>query len=359
MRRCLCSIIRITWLRPEQDLNLFTKPLCPWTQWFRGCGKCSRLTACTLQSWTVWRLCLQVESSRLTVCTTLVGTVGHLRQENPVSSIQFQHVVQSCSKGGFKPQKTTLLLAPSASPARWVWSVTFISVRTCTQISCCQPARPLSKDWYGVFCSFRDEFQGSCFANEKVLGIIAWAKRFRCVPAKFHQRWSFSSLTQISVVFVLFEGSWPPRSYPQDICLKTTWTAMHWFPSFRCSSKRRYCSCRHWRGARNPRSKAQCKSITQSKMEQHNCLEDVMNSENKSFLRQYHLSGSEGPKGELQTDDAEARADFGSIQGEFIHRRHVEPRVHLYVPKEETFLIPPSTIDITRATHTDLDVVQE
>ena len=39
-------------------------------------------------------------------------------------------------------------------------------------------------------------------------------------------------------------------------------------------------------------------------------------------------------------DDAEARNDFWSIQGDFIYRRHTEPRVHLYVPKEETFPIP-------------------
>ena len=58
-----------------------------------------------------------------------------------------------------------------------------------------------------------------------------------------------------------------------------------------------------------------------------------------------------------QTDDAEVRADFWSIQGDFIYRHHNEPRVQLYVPKEETFPIP--YIDVTRSTHTDLDVMQE
>ena len=38
---------------------------------------------------------------------------------------------------------------------------------------------------------------------------------------------------------------------------------------------------------------------------------------------------------------------------------HNEPRVQLYVPKEETFLIPLKYIDVTRSTHTDLDVMQE
>ena len=60
-----------------------------------------------------------------------------------------------------------------------------------------------------------------------------------------------------------------------------------------------------------------------------------------------------------QTDDAEARADFWSVQGDFIHRHHNETRVQLYVPKEKTFPIPLKHIDVTRSTHTDLDVMQE
>ena len=57
-------------------------------------------------------------------------------------------------------------------------------------------------------------------------------------------------------------------------------------------------------------------------------------------------------------DDAEARKDFWSIQGDFIYRHHIEPRVQLFVPKE-TFPIPLKYIDVTRATHTNLDVLQE
>ena len=66
------------------------------------------------------------------------------------------------------------------------------------------------------------------------------------------------------------------------------------------------------------------------------------------------------PEGLQQTeskDDAEARADFWSIQCDFIYRHHNEPRVQLYVPKEETFLLPPKYIDVTRATYTNLDAV--
>ena len=40
------------------------------------------------------------------------------------------------------------------------------------------------------------------------------------------------------------------------------------------------------------------------------------------------------------TDDGEARDDFWSIEGHYIYRHHVELRVQVYVPKEETFPIP-------------------
>ena len=36
-------------------------------------------------------------------------------------------------------------------------------------------------------------------------------------------------------------------------------------------------------------------------------------------------------------DDAEAGNDFWSVTGDFICRHHVEPRVKLYLPREESF----------------------
>ena len=47
-----------------------------------------------------------------------------------------------------------------------------------------------------------------------------------------------------------------------------------------------------------------------------------------------------------------------SIQSDFIFRHHNEPRVLLHVPKEETCSIPPKYMNVTRSTHTDLDVMQ-
>ena len=67
----------------------------------------------------------------------------------------------------------------------------------------------------------------------------------------------------------------------------------------------------------------------------------------------------ESPQPAEPTDDAEASADFWSVQGYVICRHHNEPRVQLYVPKEETFPIPLKYIDVTRSAHTDLDVSQE
>ena len=63
----------------------------------------------------------------------------------------------------------------------------------------------------------------------------------------------------------------------------------------------------------------------------------------------------------LQTiwDDAEAKNDFWSITGDFIYRHHVEPSVKLCMPKEESFLIPMKYVDVTRTTHTSLDVLLE
>ena len=48
-----------------------------------------------------------------------------------------------------------------------------------------------------------------------------------------------------------------------------------------------------------------------------------------------------------------------SMSGSFIFRHHVEPRVELYSPREESFPIPLKYIDVTRTTHTNLDVKQE
>ena len=47
------------------------------------------------------------------------------------------------------------------------------------------------------------------------------------------------------------------------------------------------------------------------------------------------------------------------MSGNFIYRHHVEPRVKLYSPREESFPIPLKYIDVSRTTHANLNVKQE
>ena len=58
-------------------------------------------------------------------------------------------------------------------------------------------------------------------------------------------------------------------------------------------------------------------------------------------------------------DAGEAINDFWSMSGNFIYRHHFEPRVKLCSPSEESFPIPLKYIDVSRTTHTNLDVLQE
>ena len=69
--------------------------------------------------------------------------------------------------------------------------------------------------------------------------------------------------------------------------------------------------------------------------------------------------GSLPPPHDSFPDADEAINDFWSMTGNFIYRHHVEPRVKLYSPREESFPFPLKYIDVSRPTHTNLDVKQE
>ena len=69
--------------------------------------------------------------------------------------------------------------------------------------------------------------------------------------------------------------------------------------------------------------------------------------------------GSLPPPQDSFPDAGEAINDFWSMSGNFIYRHHVEPRVKLYSPREESFPFPLRFIDISRTIHTNLDVKQE
>ena len=69
--------------------------------------------------------------------------------------------------------------------------------------------------------------------------------------------------------------------------------------------------------------------------------------------------GSLPPSHDSFPDAAEAINDFWSMLGNFTYRHHVEPRVKLFSPREESFPIPLKFMDVSRTTHTNLDVKQE
>ena len=70
--------------------------------------------------------------------------------------------------------------------------------------------------------------------------------------------------------------------------------------------------------------------------------------------------GSLPPPHDSFPDASEAINDFWFMSGSFIYRHHVEPRVKLCSPRDESsFLIPLKYIDVSRTTHTNLDVKQE
>ena len=68
------------------------------------------------------------------------------------------------------------------------------------------------------------------------------------------------------------------------------------------------------------------------------------------------LAESEGSLPQHQDsflDAGEAINDFWSMSGSFIYRHHVEPRVKLYSPREESLPIPLKYIDVSRTTQTN------
>ena len=84
----------------------------------------------------------------------------------------------------------------------------------------------------------------------------------------------------------------------------------------------------------------------------------IQGESNFDFLGESEGSPPQPPQDSLP-DAGEAINDFWSMSGNFIYRHHVEPRVKLYSPREESFPIPLKYIDVSRTTHTNLDVKQE
>ena len=84
----------------------------------------------------------------------------------------------------------------------------------------------------------------------------------------------------------------------------------------------------------------------------------IRGEDKRDFLGESEGSPPPLPQDSLP-DAGEARNDFGSVSGNFIFRHHVESRVILHSPREESFPIPLKYIDVSRTTQTNLDVKQE
>ena len=83
----------------------------------------------------------------------------------------------------------------------------------------------------------------------------------------------------------------------------------------------------------------------------------IQGESNVDFLEE--SAGSLPQPQDSLPDASESINDVRSMSGNFIDRHHVEPRVKLYSPREESFPIPLKHIDVSRTTHTNLDVKQE
>ena len=136
--------------------------------------------------------------------------------------------------------------------------------------------------------------------------------------------------------------------------------------SWKRNLERRYFGRRHWGvgnvgRVRNPHSKAQCKGNNYAEEWWTFHIPDRRRHGNivwkRSWSPRMHSKAGTTCKewrsqrrtsrnlGQFSTDrrnkdDGEACNDFWSMKGDFIYRRHVEPRVQLCVPKEETLPIP-------------------
>ena len=111
-------------------------------------------------------------------------------------------------------------------------------------------------------------------------------------------------------------------------------------------------------------------SFSRSQMKHSSCLDKMRFPEDPSQSRitlargEEHNDDLQGePDGSQPSDTladaSEARNDLRTTTGSFICRHHLEPRIKLHVPKEESFPIPLRYIDVVRWTNTTLDVLLE
>ena len=83
----------------------------------------------------------------------------------------------------------------------------------------------------------------------------------------------------------------------------------------------------------------------------------IRGESHKDFRGESEGSPPPPPQDSFQ-EAGEARHDFWSMSGNFMFRHHVEPRVKLHSPREESCTIPLKYNDVSRTTQSNLDVMQ-
>ena len=120
-----------------------------------------------------------------------------------------------------------------------------------------------------------------------------------------------------------------PKDPKCDICLKTKITRASW----RRRNNRR--TVKVSGGDRRLKPSTLIRDRSERREEQ-----EVLRGES------YELSFPTPLQDDSTRDDAEVKNDFSSTTGDFSYRHHLEPRVKMYVPKEESFPIPMKHIDV-------------
>ena len=208
-----------------------------------------------------------------------------------------------------------------------------------------------------------------CFAGEKTtssilsLGLVGHFSR--CCRA------FFSTATSSRWVSLFL------RKTNQDCIRLEQESRQVYFSVMRCTREenleRRHSDRRDWRiGADgriwNLREKTQCKGSVDAHQWCSSGWDQVLRTsirdrpdrrEERDSLQGDSDGSSSTPLRDTSWYDGEARNHFWSISSDFIYRHHVEPRVKLYVPNEESFPTPLKYIDVTRTTDTSLDVLLE
>ena len=87
-------------------------------------------------------------------------------------------------------------------------------------------------------------------------------------------------------------------------------------------------------------------------------LREAMGPQKRAVPRPELRGGWKGVRPRVRLKNRTVRAgrspkNTSAMSGNFIYRHHVEPRFKLYSPREESFPIPLTYIDVSRTTHTN------